>query len=181
MSEYTELAESMMDDSIKALQNNFAKVRTGRANPRVLDPISIDYYGVPTPITQVAGVSVPEASMIQITPWDASTLNMIEHAIMESDLGITPSNDGKSIRLPFPRPTEERRRELAKDCREIAEQARVSVRNARREAISSVDGVDDMPEDDARREKDAIQKVTDTYIKKIDDMLKHKEAEVMEI
>lgn len=181
MSEYTELAKSLMEDSVKALQKNFAKVRTGRANTQVLDGITIDYYGVATPISQVAAVSVPEASLIQISPWDLATLNAIEHAIMQSDLGITPSNNGKQIRLPFPKPTEERRRELARQCHTLAEESRISVRNARREAIHEVESVEDLPEDDVRREKDAIQKVTNTYIAKIDEMLKAKEAEVMEI
>ena len=181
MSEYTDLAASMMEDSINALQHNFTKVRTGRANPHVLDDIEIDYYGVPTPILQVAAVKLPEASLIQIEPWDKGTLNAIEHAISVSDLGITPNNDGKCIRLPFPRPTEERRRELARECGTLAEEARISVRNARREAIRELERVEDMPEDMAFREQEGIQKVTDSYIKKIDEMLKAKEAEVMEI
>ena len=181
MSEFTDLAKSQMEDSLEALQNNFAKVRTGRANPHILDGITIDYYGVPTPITQVAAVKVPEAALIQIEPWDKGTLGAIEHAISVSDLGITPNNDGKCIRLPFPRPTEERRRELARDCGTLAEEARISVRNARRDALDYLDSIEDMPEDMKYREQDAIQEVTNNYIKKVDEMLKAKEAEVMEI
>ena len=182
MSEFTQFAEELMDGSIEALKNNFGRVRTGRANPQVLNGITIDYYGVPTPITQVAAVSVPEAALIQISPWDAGTLNAIEHAIMESDLGITPSNDGKVIRLPFPKPTGERRQELVRECNQYAEEARISVRNGRRDAIDNVESMkEEMPEDMIYRETEAIQKVTDKYIAKVDEMLKAKEAEVMEI
>ena len=118
-----------MDKSLEALRHNFSKVRTGRANPNILGEITVDYYGVATPITQVAAVKVPEAHMLMVEPWDKSILNAIVHAINASDLGITPSSDGTVVRLPFPAPTEERRRELVKECRELAEQARVSIRN----------------------------------------------------
>ena len=134
MSQHTDFAKSHMDKCIEALKANFARVRSGRANPHILDPIKVDYYGQPTPITQLAGVKVPEASMLVVEPWDKTALKAIEKAIEASDLGITPSNDGVSIRLPFPRPTEERRRELAKECGKLAEDARVAVRNVRRDA-----------------------------------------------
>lgn len=181
MSEYTDFAKEHMEKCLGALTNNFAKIRTGRANPHILDPIMVDYYGQPTPITQLAGVKVPEAAMLTVEPWDKSILNAIEKAISSSDLGITPSNDGAVIRLPFPRPTEERRRELAKDCRQVAEEARVSIRNVRRDANNKIDRDEEFSEDDTRREQAAIQKLTDSYIAKVDELLKQKEAEVMEI
>lgn len=170
-----------MDKSIESLKHNFSKVRTGRANPNILGDITVDYYGVPTPITQVAAVKVPEAHMLMIEPWDKSVLNAIVHAINASDLGITPSSDGTVVRLPFPAPTEERRRELVKECREIAEQARVSIRNIRRDFNNRLERDEELSEDEVRREQAKIQKHTDAYIKKIDEMLKVKEAEVMEI
>jgi len=159
-------------------------VRTGRANAHVLDDLRVDYYRVPTPIVQLAGIKVPEASMLVIEPWDKSSLRSIERAIMDSDIGITPSNDGICIRLPFPKPTEERRRELVKDCNKYAEQAKIAVRNARRDANEEVEFLEkegELTEDDLAREKKAIQKVTDEFTAKIDDMLKTKTAEVMEI
>ena len=170
-----------MDKSIESLKHNFSKVRTGRANPNILGDITVDYYGVATPITQVAAVKVPEAHMLMIEPWDKSVLNAIVHAINASDLGITPSSDGTVVRLPFPAPTEERRRELVKECREIAEQARVSIRNIRRDFNNKLERDEELSEDEVRREQTKVQKHTDDYIKKIDEMLKAKEAEVMEI
>ncbi len=184
MSEYTDSARAHMEKSVEALSHNFSKVRTGRANASALDDIRVDYYGVPTPIVQLAGVKVPEASMLVIEPWDKSSLRAIEHAIMDSDLGITPSNDGACIRLPFPKPTEERRRELVKDCHKYAEQAKIAVRNARREANEEVEFLEkegELTEDELAREKKAIQKVTDEFTERIDEMLKVKTAEVMEI
>lgn len=181
MSVYTDKAKSGMDKCIDALKNNFSKVRTGRANPHILDPIKVDYYGQATPITQLAGVKVPEASMLVIEPWDKSVLNAIEKAIESSDLGITPSNDGVSIRLPFPKPTEERRRELAKECSQLAEEARVAVRNVRRDANGKIERDEELSEDDQSREKKQIQKLTDQYVATIDELLKTKTAEVMEI
>jgi len=181
MSEYTDSAKRRMEKAIDALNANFARVRTGRANPHILDSIKVDYYGVPTPITQLAGVKVPEASMLLVEPWDKSSLRAIEKAIMDSDLGITPSNDGITIRLPFPKPTEERRKELVKECRKFAEESRVAIRNIRREVNAKIDKDEDCSEDDVRREQGKIQKLTDSYVSKIDEMLKVKEAEVMEI
>ena len=170
-----------MDKSLESLSHEFAKVRTGRANANILSDITIDYYGVATPITQVAAVKVPEAHMLMVEPWDKSILNAIVHAINASDLGITPSTDGTVVRLPFPAPTEERRRELVKECRELAEQARVSIRNIRRDENGKIERSEELSEDDVRREQAKVQKHTDAYIKKIDEMLKAKEAEVMEI
>lgn len=170
-----------MDKSIESLKHNFSKVRTGRANPNILGDITVDYYGVATPITQVAAVKVPEAHMLMVEPWDKSILNAIVHAINASDLGITPSSDGTVVRLPFPAPTEERRGELVKECREIAEQARVSIRNIRRDFNNKLERDEELSEDEVRREQAKVQKHTDAYIKKIDELLKAKEAEVMEI
>ena len=181
MSQYTDFATSHMDKCIDSLKSNFSRVRSGRANPHVLDSIRVDYYGQATPITQLAGVKVPEASMLVVEPWDKSDLKAIEKAIEASDLGITPSNDGVSIRLPFPRPTEERRRELVKECNKMAEDARVAVRNVRRDANGKVERDEELPEDDQTREKKSIQKLTDSYVAKIDELLKTKTAEVMEI
>ena len=184
MSEYTDMCKTRMGKCIDALKANFARVRTGRANPHILDTIKVDYYGVPTPIVQLAGVKVPEASMLVIEPWDKSSLRSIERAIMDSDLGITPSNDGIVIRLPFPKPTEERRRELVKDCNKYAEQAKVSIRNVRRDINDEVELMEEegeITEDDLAREKKAIQKETDAFTAQVEELLKTKTAEVMEI
>ena len=181
MSAYTDQAQKHMNKCIDALKNNFSKVRTGRANPQVLDGIRVDYYGQPTPIVQLAGIKVPEPSMLVVEPWDKSSLKAIEKAIESSDLGITPSNDGTSIRLPFPKPTEERRRELVKECKQYSEDAKVAVRNARRDANNKAERDEELNEDDVNREKKAIQKLTDEFVAKIDEMLKAKSQEVMEI
>lgn len=181
MSAYTDQAQKHMNKCIDALKNNFSKVRTGRANPQVFDGIRVDYYGQPTPIVQLAGIKVPEPSMLVVEPWDKSSLKAIEKAIESSDLGITPSNDGTSIRLPFPKPTEERRRELVKECKQYAEDAKVAVRNARRDANNKAERDEELNEDDVNREKKAIQKLTDEFVAKIDEMLKTKSQEVMEI
>ena len=177
-------AEEHMEKSINALKENFAGVRTGRANAMVLDRIKVDYYGVPTPINQMAGVKTPEAHLLVIEPWDKSMLRAIEHAILESDLGVTPNNDGSVIRLPFPALTEDRRRELVKQCKEYAEEARVAIRNARRDGNSHVAKSvkeDNLPEDEQRRAEAEIQKLTDKYVAEVDAVFKKKEAEVMEI
>ncbi len=181
MSKHTDAAEERMMKSIDSLEYNFGRVRTGRANPRILDAIKVDYYGQPTPITQLAGVKVPEASMLLIEPWDKTALNNIEKAIRQSDLGITPSNDGRTIRLPFPQPTEERRRELARDCKQYAEECRISIRNARKDANRAIDRDEELSEDMQNVEKKRVQKLTDTYVGMVEDLLKQKTAEVMEI
>ena len=181
MSEYTDKAKSDMDKCVDNLKAAFAKVRTGRANAHVLDSIKVEYYGQMTPITQLAGVKVPEASVLVIEPWDKSALRSIVKAIEASDLGITPNEDGVSIRLPFPKPTEERRKELVKDCNKYAEEARVAIRNARRDAIHAAEKDEELSEDDVNREKKQIQKVTDEFVAKVDSMLKEKTSEVMEI
>ncbi|MDO4289946.1 MAG: ribosome recycling factor [Eggerthellaceae bacterium] len=175
--------EERMEKALVALGENFASVRTGRANAMVLDRIRVDYYGVPTPINQMASVKTPEAQLLVISPYDKSMLRAIEHAIQESDLGVTPNNDGSVIRLPFPALTEERRRDLVKQCKGFAEEARVAVRNARRDGNAAIDKEkkDGLPEDDAKRAEVEIQKLTDKYVADVDAALKKKEAEVMEI
>lgn len=141
-----------MDKSLESLKHNFSKVRTGRANANILSDITVDYYGVPTPVTQVAAVKTPEAHMLLIEPWDKALINAIVKAIGASDLGITPNSDGTVVRLPFPAPTEERRRELVKECREYAEQAKVSIRNIRRDFNNKLERVEELTEDDVRRD-----------------------------
>lgn len=170
-----------MDKTIESLKHNFAKVRTGRANANILSDITVDYYGVATPISQVAAVKTPEAHMLVIEPWDKALVNAIVKAVSASDLGITPSSDGSIVRLPFPAPTEERRRELVKECRDIAEQARVAVRNIRRDFNNKIERDEELTEDEVRREQAKVQKYTDEYIAKIDELFKSKESEVMEI
>ena len=176
--------EEKMQRAVNGLHNAFGTVRTGRANAMVLDRIKVDYYGVPTPINQMAGVKTPDAHMLVIEPWDKGVLGAIEHAIMESDLGVTPNNDGSVIRLPFPALTEERRRELVKQCKAYSEEARVAIRNIRRDANSAVEKCikeDSLPEDEQRRAEGAIQKITDKFIAEVDESFKKKEAEVMEV
>ncbi|QWT17034.1 ribosome recycling factor [Collinsella sp. zg1085] len=170
-----------MDKSLEALKHNFAKVRTGRANANVLSDITVDYYGVATPITQVAAIKTPEAHLLVVEPWDKALVNAIVKAISGSDLGITPNTDGSIVRLPFPAPTEERRRELVKECRDLAEQAKVSIRNIRRDYNNKLDRDEELSEDEVRREQAKVQKHTDAYVAKVDELLRAKEAEVMEI
>lgn len=177
-------AEERMKKAIAALSDNFGSVRTGRANAMVLDRIKVDYYGVPTPVNQLAGIKTPDAHLLVIEPWDKGSLRAIEHAILESDLGVTPNNDGSVIRLPFPSLTEERRRDLVKQCKTYAEEARVAVRNARRDANTAIEKAvknDNLPEDESKRAEAEIQKMTDRFVAEVDEVLKKKEAEVMEI
>lgn len=175
-----------MDKTITNLSAEFATIRTGRASAAMLDRIMVDYYGTSTPITQLAGIKTPEATMLLVEPWDKQSLNAIVKAIQASDLGITPSSDGSVIRLPFPPPTEERRRELVKQCRQIAEDAKVAVRNERRDANSQLDRLvkdkeADISKDDVKRAQDLVQKATDAHIAEIDEVLRLKESEVMEV
>ncbi len=184
MSEIKDNAEARMQKAIAALHDNFTTVRTGRANAMILDRIKVDYYGVMTPVNQMAAVKTPDAHMLVVEPWDKGMLRAIEHAIMESDLGVTPSNDGSCIRLPFPALTEERRRDLVKQCKTFAEEARVAVRAARRDANTAIEREKkegEISEDDAKRAETEIQKLTDKYIAEVDVVFKKKEDEVMEI
>lgn len=176
--------EEKMDKTISVLNENFAEIRAGRANPAILNKIKVDYYGVPTPISQVAGISVPEARLIVIQPWDISILKELEKAILASDIGITPNNDGKVLRLAFPELNEERRKEIVKEIKKIAEESKVSIRSIRREGLDNVkkeqkDG--NITEDDLKNAETQIQKLTDNKIEKIDEVLANKEKEVMSI
>lgn len=185
MNEYISNAKEHNEKALVALQKDFSKLRTGRANAAVLEGITVDYYGAPTPITQVAAVKSPEAHMLTIEPWDKSIVNAVEKAIMASELGVTPSNDGTGmIRLPFPAPTEERRKEIVKDCKAVAEKGRVAIRNNRQDAKKKMEKAEkdgEMSEDELKRANDELQKLTDSYIAKIGELLAAKEAEVMEI
>ncbi len=177
-------AEERMEKTISSLEDNFASVRTGRANAMVLNRIMVDYYGTKTPITQMAGIKTPDAHLLVIEPWDKSSLKEIERAILDSDLGVTPNSDGAVIRLPFPSLTEERRKELAKQCHTLAEESRVAIRNARRDANNAIEKAqksDALPEDEAHRAENDIQKLTDRFIGEIDKILKKKEEELMEV
>ena len=176
--------DTRMNSALEALGREFAGVRTGRASAALLESIRVDYYGNPTPVNQMASVSVPDARTLMIQPWEASQLKEIEKAIMKSDLGIQPVNDGKMIRLTMPTPTEERRKQLVKSVHKMAEEARVAVRNVRREANDKLkalakDKKAPITEDDERRGHDQIQKTTDKFIAKIDELLKKKEQEIM--
>ena len=177
-------AEERMEGVIRQLTGSFADVRTGRANATILDKVKVEYYGGPTPVNQIAGVKAPDAHMLVIEPWDKTVLGAIERAIIESNLGVMPNNDGMVIRLPFPALTEERRRELVKQCKMYAEEARVAVRNARRDANTAIEKAkkeDSLPEDEAKRAEADIQKITDKYIAQVDATFKKKEEEVMAI
>ena len=176
--------EEKMGKTISVYRENLSEIRAGRANPAVLNKIKIDYYGTPTPINQIAGVSVPEARLIVIQPWDASALKEIEKAILTSDLGINPNNDGKVIRLTFPELNEERRKEIVKDIRKLAEEAKIAVRSIRRDAIDEAKELEknsEITEDDLKKEEEDIQKLTDKKIEEIDMILEKKEKEIMNI
>jgi len=175
---------SLMEASITHLKRELARIRTGRASTSLLDEIRVDYYGTPTPVAQVATLAVPEPRLITLAPWDAGLIPAIERAIQQSDLGLTPSNDGKLIRLPVPPLTEERRKEFVKQAHKLGEEARVSIRNARRDAVDQIkklqkDG--EVSEDDAKRAQDSIQKMTDQFGHQVDEILKRKDDEILEI
>ncbi len=177
-------ATKRMDKSVESTRNEFHTIRTGRASAALLDRVQIDYYGQQTPLKQLASINVPEPRMLTIQPFDPSSIKAIEKAIQESDLGLTPSNDGKVIRLPMPQPNEERRRELAKVVRKLAEEGKVAVRNVRRDVMHHLQDLvkgGDVGDDEERRAEERVQKLTDEHTKTIDDLLKHKEAEIMEV
>ena len=176
--------EDKMQKSIESLEREYNSIRAGRANPHVLDKIKVDYYGTPTSLQGVANISVPEARMIQIQPWDAGLIKDIEKAILASDLGLTPANDGKVIRLVFPELTEERRKELVKDVKKKGEEAKVAIRNIRRDAndvVKKEAKANEISEDDQKQLEDKIQKLTDEYVKKIDQAIDAKSTEVMTV
>jgi ribosome recycling factor len=173
-----------MDKSVEAAQTEFATLRTGRASPALLDRVQIDYYGQQTPLKQLATISAPEPRLLTIQPFDPNSVSTIERAIQESDLGLTPNNDGKLIRLPIPQLTEERRKELVKVVRHMAEEGRVAVRNVRRDAIHHLKELVDNGEvgsDEEHRAEERVQKLTDEHVHEIDELLKRKEAEIMEV
>src|SRR5881394_870926 len=177
-------AGSRMDKSVEHARNEFNTVRTGRASAGLLDRITVDYYGTATPLKQLATINAPEPRLLTIQPFDPTSIKAIEKAIQESDLGLTPSNDGKLIRLPIPQLTEERRKELVKVVRNLAEEHRVAVREIRRDAMKHLKELVDKGEvgaDEEHRAEERVQKITDEHTKQIDDLLKHKEAEVMEV
>ena len=177
-------AQERMDNAIGAYSRELASIRAGRANASRLDRIMVEYYGAPTPLNQMAGISVPEARLIAIQPYDKTTLGEIEKAIMKSDIGITPSNDGTIIRLAIPALTEDRRKEIVKTVKKEAEESKVVIRNVRRDAnedFKKLEKDSAITEDDLRRSGEEIQKLTDSYIKKIDDIAKVKEDEILEI
>jgi ribosome recycling factor len=177
-------ATSRMDKSVEATHEHFNSVRTGRATPALLDRISIEYYGTPTPLKNMATINAPEPRMLTIQPFDPTQIKAIEKAIQESDLGLTPSNDGKLIRLPIPQLTEERRKELVKVVRQMAEEGKVAVRNVRRDTMKHLEELvknGDVGDDEERAAEGRVQKLTDDHVHKIDDLLKRKEAEIMEV
>ncbi|HIT07109.1 MAG TPA: ribosome recycling factor [Candidatus Scybalocola faecipullorum] len=184
MDERVKVYEEKMNKSVESLEREYASIRAGRANPHVLDKITVDYYGTPTPIQQVGNISVPEARMILIQPWETKLIKEIEKAILVSDLGITPTNDGRSIRLVFPELTEERRKELVKDVKKKGEAAKVAVRNIRRDAndvFKKKNKSKEITDDDFENISDDIQKVTDKYIQKIDKAVEVKSKELLTV
>jgi ribosome recycling factor len=173
-----------MEGAIEALRKEFGSVRTGRASLALLEGITVDYYGTPTPLQQLASLSVPESRQIAIQPWEQRVIPEIEKAIMKSDLGLTPSNDGRLIRIIIPSLTEERRKQLVKVVRKKAEEAKVSIRNIRRdsnEELKKIEKEKHLSEDDVKKSHEEIQKLTDSYIEKVEEVLKHKENEIMEV
>lgn len=181
--DYSKIKEKM-EKSISVYSEKLSEVRAGRANPAILNKVKIDYYGTPTPINQVAGVSVPEARLIVIQPWDVSVLKEIEKAILASDIGINPNNDGKVIRLAFPELTEERRKDLVKDIKKMAEEAKIVIRTIRRDGIEEAKQEQkngEMTEDELKQAENEIQKLTDKSVEEIDKILANKEKEVMSV
>ncbi len=177
-------SEEKMKKALEILKKDFATLRAGRANPAILEKVMVDYYGAPTPVNQLANISAPEPRMLIIQPWDKSVINQVEKAILKSDLGLTPSNDGTVIRINIPQLTQERRLELVKVTKKKAEEARVIIRNLRRDANEHTKAAEkkgEVSEDDARRGQEEIQKLTDKYIKEVDHILEGKEKEIMEV
>ncbi|HLF69429.1 MAG TPA: ribosome recycling factor [Actinomycetota bacterium] len=184
LEDHMKTAQEKMRKAIAASKDEFATIRTGRASPNLLERIEVDYYGTKTPLMQIAGVSVPEARLLVISPYDRSALSAIEKAILGSDLGLTPSNDGSVIRLSFPPLTEERRKELIKQVRERAEEGRVAIRNVRRHSKDEMERIakeGHVSEDDVKRTEKDLQKITDHFIGEIDELVSHKEKELLEI
>lgn len=184
MDERLNIYEEKMQKTMNNLAEEYGGIRAGRANPHVLDKLRVDYYGTPTPIQQVANVNVPEPRMLQIQPWEASMVKVIEKAILTSDLGINPTNDGKVIRLAFPELTEERRKELAKDVKKKGENAKVAIRNIRRDgndAFKKLSKSEDVSEDEIKDLEDSLQKLTDKYIANVDKAVEEKTKEILTV
>ena len=184
MNEKLQKYEEKMESALKHLNKELASIRAGRANPAILDKVTVDYYGTPTPINQIAAVSVAEARVLAISPWDTSLMGAIERAILTSDIGINPTNDGRVMRLVFPAPTEERRRQLVKDAMHLGEEAKVAMRNIRRDAIDkskAMKKAGELTEDDLKNMETDVQKLTDRYTKEIDKICEAKNKEIMEI
>ena len=182
--DFLDEARGRMKKSVEATRTEFSTVRTGRASPHLLDRIEVDYYGAVTPLRQLSQISASEARLLTITPYDKSAIKEIERAVMESDLGLNPANDGSVVRLPIPQLTEDRRKELVKVARHIAEEGRIAVRNVRRDALHHLKDLDRAGEaqaDEVHRAEDRVQKLTDEHVKRIDDVLKGKEAEILEV
>ena len=184
MKEVIKQFEEKMSKSIDVLQEDFASIRAGRANPHLLDKIKVDYYGTPTPIQQVSNISVPEARIILITPWEKTLLKEIERSINQADIGINPTNDGTAIRLVFPELTEDRRKELAKDIKKKGEETKVAIRNIRRDAVDKIKKMEkasEITEDDLKDGEEQVQKATDDAIKKVDSVVENKTKEIMTV
>jgi len=184
MQELRKKAVDKMNGAIESLKKDFGSIRTGRASLSLLDGIKLDYYGTITPLTQLATLGIPESRQITIQPWEQRIIPEIERALLKSDLGLTPSNDGKTIRLNIPQLTEERRRQLVKIVKKRAEEARVAVRNIRRDIMDETKKMEKekhLSEDDVKKFQEEIQKVTDSYVSKVEDVLQHKEKEIMEV
>ncbi len=184
MYEPLEIAEEKMEKTLSNLAEDYSTIRAGRANPNVLNKITVDYYGSPTPLQQVANISVPEARMLVIQPWDRSLIKAIEKAIQASDVGINPNNDGTVIRLVFPELTEERRKDLSKDVKKKGEAAKVAIRNIRRDCVDTIKKAQkagEITEDDQKKDEDEAQKLTDKYIGKVDKAVEAKTKEIMTV
>ena len=184
MDKHAQDCTNRMQKSIDSLEKDFAKLRTGRASTALVDSIRVEYYGTPTPLNQVASVSIPDSRTISISPWDRNAFSNIEKAIMKSDLGLTPINDGRAIRINIPPLTEERRKDLVKMAKKYTEEAKVAIRNVRRdvnEALKKMQAAKEISEDDLHKAQDDVQKATDSFVKKADSVLAEKEKEIMEI
>ncbi|MCR9205888.1 MAG: ribosome recycling factor [Halobacteriovoraceae bacterium] len=176
--------EDSMEKSIASLKNNLSKVRTGRASANVLDGVSVDYYGSATPVAQVGNISTPEARLLQIQPFDKTMISEIEKAILGANLGLTPSNDGNLIRIPFPALTEERRKDQVKDIKKLGEDAKIAIRNSRRDqndVVKKAEKAKEISEDDSKRFQDDIQKVTDKFVTQVDEIMGAKEKEILSV
>ncbi len=178
------ILEEKMDKAILHMEDEFYKIRAGRANPAILNGVTVDYYGMPTPLNQVGAISVPEAKQLVITPWDKTTLQAVEKAIHKADLGLNPSNDGNCIRIIFPDLTEERRKELVKEVKKMAEETKVAIRNIRRDGMDTAKAsqkANEITEDELRGAEEKIQKITDNFVAKIDKLASDKEKDIMAI